>query len=63
MKATYQATSLTPEYAYSISSILDNMPRPTFVHCHVGWTATLFTLLHQFIIGDLSTGLTIYSDI
>lgn len=56
MEATYQATSLTPEYAYLISDILAGLPRPTFVHCHVGWTATLFTLLHEYIIGSLSTG-------
>lgn len=51
LKVSVVNSQLTVEYATVISDLLANSPKPIYVHCHVGWTATLFTLLHLYRAG------------
>jgi protein tyrosine phosphatase (PTP) superfamily phosphohydrolase (DUF442 family) len=37
MTATYYVSSLTAQSAYDISKIIDTLPAPVFIHCHVSW--------------------------
>ncbi len=42
MKATYIVSSLTAESAKQISDIMDSLPKPLFVHCHVSFVQAFF---------------------
>lgn len=45
----YLASQLTVDDAYKISELIASLPKPLYIHCHVGWTASLFTLLHYYL--------------
>ena len=47
------AAQFTPEYADLISDAILNMTKPVYIHCHVGFSATLFTLLHLYRTGAI----------
>eukprot|EP01033_Poteriospumella_lacustris_P014028 gene14028-10025_t len=32
---------------------MDSLPRPLYVHCHVGYMANLFTQLHLYLKGAI----------
>ena len=36
LESKYVASTLTEESAYQISALIDLLPKPLFVHCHVG---------------------------
>ncbi len=49
LQGKYLASSFTVESATAISQIMDEMPKPLYVHCHVGYTANVFTQLHFYM--------------
>jgi protein tyrosine phosphatase (PTP) superfamily phosphohydrolase (DUF442 family) len=49
MKMSYLASNLTIADAKIISDLMSELPKPLYVHCHVGWTASLFTLIHLYL--------------
>jgi protein tyrosine phosphatase (PTP) superfamily phosphohydrolase (DUF442 family) len=54
LEAQYFASSLTVESAQAISKLLNTMPKPIYVHCHVGYSANLFTQLHFYLTKQIS---------
>eukprot|EP01038_Epipyxis_sp_PR26KG_P010210 gene10210-13737_t len=62
IKSMYLASTLTSDSAYYISSLIDKLPKPVYVHCHVGWTATLFTELHLYLKGIVKSDDEIYQN-
>lgn len=46
MQMKYFASTLTVESVDRASALILSLPKPIYVHCHVGWTASLFTQLH-----------------
>eukprot|EP01031_Cornospumella_fuschlensis_P046857 gene46857-57371_t len=49
MTGKYYASSFTVQAAQDISDIIDLLPKPVYIHCHVGFTASLFTQLHLYL--------------
>ena len=45
LSGKYVASQLTPDYANSISAIIDDMPKPLYIHCHVSPLVYLLMLL------------------
>jgi len=54
MTPAYIASSLTADSAREISALMSSLPRPLFVHCHVGWTATLMTEMHLYLTQQIA---------
>lgn len=46
LKHEYFASSMNVESVDRASAFLLSLPKPIYVHCFVGWTATLFSQLH-----------------
>lgn len=61
IQATYYASSLTVDSAKAINDIILSLPKPLYIHCHVGWTANLFYQTHLYLNGYV-TGEEIYSN-
>ena len=57
MNSTYFAfgnATFTPDSFKQVSAAIDRLPKPLYLHCHVGWTADLFAQLHQVTAGQAS---------
>lgn len=54
MEMEYFSSSLTVESVNLASKFIMSLPKPLYVHCHVGWTASLFTQLHLIKSGALA---------
>lgn len=54
LDAHYIVSSLTESSVREVSALLGALPKPLFVHCHVGYTANLFTQLHFFLSEQIS---------
>jgi len=52
MQMKYFASSLSVESVERASSLLLSLPKPVYMHCHVGWTAALFAQLHLIRSGS-----------
>jgi protein tyrosine phosphatase (PTP) superfamily phosphohydrolase (DUF442 family) len=48
IKARYVVANFSVDSAKEVSSVMDSLPRPLYVHCHVGYMANLFTQLHLY---------------
>lgn len=44
---------LTVPYVQMISNAITSMKKPVYIHCHVGFTSSLFTLLHLYLSGAI----------
>jgi len=44
---------LTPAFVEAISDAITSMEKPVYIHCFVGYTASLFTLLHLYRTGAI----------
>jgi len=51
LTSKYIASSLTVDSAKEVSAIIDSLPKPLYIHCHVGYTANLFTQMHLYLKG------------
>lgn len=61
LQGKYIASSFTVESATTISQMMDEMPKPLYVHCHVGYTANVFTQLHNYLTKQITTSQEIYT--
>lgn len=57
----FGSDTFTPESVQTFSETLSQLPTPTYVHCHVGWTADLFTHLHLVLTNKRNSS-TFYTD-
>lgn len=48
LKTGQVTASFNVESTLQISSLLDTLPSPIFIHCHAGFMASLFTNIHYF---------------
>lgn len=53
MSAKFFSSELTVESVNAISAAIFSMPKPLYIHCHVGWGASLFAELHLYQSGSL----------
>lgn len=53
LEEAHLVSSFTVDSARQISSLIDSLPKPLFVHCHVGYQANLFVQLHLYIKGEI----------
>jgi protein tyrosine phosphatase (PTP) superfamily phosphohydrolase (DUF442 family) len=52
LSSKYVASSFTIDSAKTISDMISKFPKPLYVHCHVGFTASLFVQLHLYLQGE-----------
>lgn len=56
LQAKNIAASFTVDSAKAVSALIDELPKPLYVHCHVGYMANLFTQLHLYLENSVLAG-------
>jgi protein tyrosine phosphatase (PTP) superfamily phosphohydrolase (DUF442 family) len=50
----YYTSSMTVESVLIASEYISKLPKPIFIHCYVGYSASLFSQLHLIKIGAMN---------
>lgn len=57
----FYTSSMTVESILVASEFISTLPKPIFIHCYVGYSATLFAQLHLIKLGEMDAS-DIYSN-
>lgn len=61
LQAEALPSEMTVSSVRAISELISSLPKPLYVHCFVGYTATLFVQLHYFLTGQIKDAQEIYA--